>query len=137
MKILLSIPFLLIILIIYNATLLTDPGSFDLEAVPALSMKLPSGGYWYASKGDFIVIGGIILLFLDILKSARFGRGTNMAHGLTLLIMIAFLVEFIVWPAAANSACMILMLICLLDVIGGFVISSSNSRTEFNLGGIH
>lgn len=137
MKILLSIPFLLIILIIFNATLLTTPESLAVEAVPSLMLPLPSGGLWSASKGDFIVMGAILLFFLDVLKSARFSKGVFLEHGLSLLVLIVFLVEFIMWPAAGNSTCVILMLICLLDVIAGFVVSSSNSKRQFNLGGIH
>ncbi|MDF1753749.1 MAG: hypothetical protein P1U89_13295 [Verrucomicrobiales bacterium] len=137
MKLILRIPFLFIILIVFNLTIISDPGSLDPEAVPFFSMPLPSGAIWHATRGDFLVIGGIILLFLEILKSTRISMGTIIEHVLSLFVFVAFLVEFIVWPAASNSTCVILMLICLLDVIGGFAISFSSARRDFNMGGIH
>jgi hypothetical protein len=137
MKIFLKIPFLFLILIIFNGTIISNPVALDPEAVPFFSMPLPSGAFWHATRGDFIVIGGIVLLFLQILKSTRISRGTMIEHVLSLFVFVAFLVEFIVWPAASNSTCVILMLISLLDVIGGFAISFSSARRDFSMGGIH
>ena len=137
MRLLLRIPLLFIMLIIFNVIIFTKPGSLDPEAVPIFSPSLPSGGVWHATKGDFLVIGGVILLFLEIIKSTRISIGTIIEHVLSLFVFVIFLVEFIILPAATNSTCVILMLICLLDVIGGFAISFSSARRDFNLGGIH
>lgn len=137
MKILISIPLLIISVIVFNVTLLSKPGSLDVNTMPFFSMSLPSDNLWHALKGDFIVMGAIILFFIDILKSARFSKGGLIKHGLSLLLLITLLVEFMVWPAAANSTCVILMLICLLDLIAGFIFKSTTTRKDFNLGGIH
>ncbi len=132
-----QIPFLSIILILFNLTIISDPGSLLPEAVPFFSLPLPSGALWHATRGDFLVMGGVFLLFLEIIKSTRINTGTIFEQVLSIFLFLVFLVEFVVWPAAANSTCVILMLICLLDVIGGFAISFSSGRRAFNLGGIH
>ncbi|MDF1812653.1 MAG: hypothetical protein P1V20_10570 [Verrucomicrobiales bacterium] len=137
MKFLLGIPFLLIILIVFTITILVSPGALDPEAVPLFSIALPSGALWHATRGDFIVMGGIIFLFLEILKSIRFSIGAIVKHTFSMLIFIALLLQFILWSSASNSTCVLLMIISLLDVVGGFAISISKPRKDFNLGGIH
>jgi hypothetical protein len=53
---------------------------------------------------------------------------------LPLLVSLIFLIEFKVYPPVANSTCVILMLICLLDIIGGFTISISTARRDVRFG---
>ncbi len=137
MSLFLKIPLLVIILIAFNFFLISDPDSLQPQAVPVFSLDMPSGGVWHATKGDFLIIGGVLLLFLEIVKSTRISITTIMEHVLSLFVFLVFLVEFILWPAATNSTCVILMLIALLDVIGGFAISFASARRDFNLGGIH
>ena len=138
MRLISRIPLLLIILAIFNTVIIRDPNALKPEAVQIFSWSMPSGGIWHATKGDFVVIAGIFLLFLEILKSTKVNTmGTILEHILSLFVFVAFLVEFIVWPAACNSTCVVLMLICLLDVLGGFAISFSSARRDLNLGGLH
>ena len=137
MRLLLRIPLLLIILGVFNYTIMSDKNALAPEALPIFSLPMPSGGEWHATRADFIVIAGIILLFLEIFKSTRVSMGTVFEHILSLFVFVAFLVEFIVWEAACNSTCVILMLLCLLDVLGGFAISFSSARRDVSLGGIH
>ena len=137
MRLLLRVPLLIVILGVFNVIIMRDSDAFAPEAVPIFSLPMPSGGIWHATKADFVVIAGIFLLFLEILKSTRVSMGTILEHILSLFVFVAFLVEFIVWPAACNSTCAILMLICLLDVLGGFAISFSSGRGKLNLGGLH
>ncbi|MEM7699207.1 MAG: hypothetical protein AAF236_12470, partial [Verrucomicrobiota bacterium] len=96
---------------------------------------LPSGGVWYATAGDWLVILGVVLLYLELFKATRTSVGAIIEHVLSLFVFIIFLIEFIIYPPAANSTCVVLMLICLLDVIGGFTISISTARRDIGFGG--
>ena len=114
MKILLQIPLLTIILVIFNIVLFNDPNAFRPDAGAVFELGLPSGGVWMATVSDLIVIGGVLLLYLELFKSTRTGVGAIIEHVFSLIIFVVFLVEFLIVPGAANSTCVILMLIALL-----------------------
>ena len=77
----------------------------------------------------------MILLYLELFKATRTDVSTIIEHDFSLLVFLVFLVQFIVYPPAANSTCVILMLIALLDVVGGFTISISTARRDMAFGG--
>ena len=137
LKNLLNIPLLIIILIVFNWVIIADPMALDPGAIPVFSFTSPSSAVWHASKGSFLVIIGVFLLFLEILKTFRFGNYSLVDRVLSVAIFLIFLLEFLFWSAACNSTCVILMVVCLLDVIGAFVISSPTAKREFSIGGIH
>ncbi len=83
---------------------------------------------------DALIIAGVILLYLELFKATRTSVGAIIEHVFSLLVFLVFLVQFIVYPPAANSTCVILMLLALLDVVGGFTISISTARRDFGVG---
>ncbi|MGO7465245.1 hypothetical protein ACCS53_38570, partial [Rhizobium ruizarguesonis] len=62
----------------------------------------------------------IVVLFFEILKATRTGPGNLVNHMMSMLVFIAFLVEFLIVRDAATQVFFILMTIALIDVIGGF-----------------
>ena len=77
---------------------------------------------------------GVLLLYIELFKATRTSVGAIVEHILSLFVFVIFLVEFIVVPGAASSTCVILMLLCLLDVVGGFTISISTARRDIGFG---
>ncbi|MDF1825713.1 MAG: hypothetical protein P1U68_13790 [Verrucomicrobiales bacterium] len=135
MKFLLQIPLLGVILVIFNVVMINDPLSLRPNAEAIFSLPLPSGISWEANVSDVLIIAGVILLYLELFKATRTSVGAIIEHVFSLLVFLVFLVQFIVYPPAANSTCVILMLLALLDVVGGFTISISTARRDFGVGG--
>lgn len=134
MKLILQLPLLAIILVIFNVIIINEPLALRGDADPVFALSLPSGVQWLPDASDLLIIAGVILLYLELFKATRTSVGAIIEHVLSLLVFLVFLIEFIVYPPAANSTCVILMLICLLDVIGGFTISISTARRDMSFG---
>ena len=134
MKLALQFPLLGIILVIFNAIILNDPMALRSDASPLFSLPLPSGAEWLPGTSDLLIIGGVVLLYLELFKATRTSVGAIVEHILSLVVFLVFLIEFIVFAPAANSTCVILMLLALLDVIGGFTISISTARRDMSFG---
>lgn len=135
MKLLLQIPLLGVILVVFNIIILNDPLALRPDSAPIFALPLPSGITWQANTSDLLIIAGVILLYLELFKATRTSVGAILEHVASLLVFLIFLIQFIVYPPAANSTCVILMLLALLDVIGGFTISISTARRDLAFGG--
>lgn len=134
MKLFLQLPLLGVLLIVFNVIIVNDPMALRGDADPIFALPLPSGVQWLPDVSDMLIISGIVLLYLELFKATRTSVGAIIEHVLSLLVFLVFLIEFIVYPPAANSTCVVLMLICLLDVIGGFTISISTARRDMSFG---
>lgn len=132
MKLLLQIPLLVIVLCLFNGIIFTAPEALGPNATPWLTLPLPSGVTWTASAAEMLVVLGIILLYLELFKATRTSISAIIEHVFSLFVFLVFLIEFIVVPGAGNSTCVMLMLLALLDVIGGFTISISSARRDMN-----
>jgi hypothetical protein len=81
------------------------------------------GGLWTVTWGDLMVILGLIMLFVETLKSARAAARAIGNHLASTAVFIVYLIEFILLGVAANSTFFLLMLMSLFDVVAGFTIS--------------
>ena len=77
---------------------------------------------------------GLILLFIEILKATRIGKLSIVDHLLSTIILLIFLVEFLLVPAAASSVFFALMLMTLIDVTAGFSVSIRSATRDVSLG---
>ena len=66
----------------------------------------------------FFIVVALVILFVEILKATRNGSGSLVNHMLSMLVFIAFLVEFLLVQDAATQVFFILMTVALIDVIG-------------------
>ncbi len=85
--------------------------------------------------GDLLIILSIMLLFVEILKATRFGVKSIIDHMLSFVVFVAALVEFIMVQKAATSTFLILLVICVVDVIGGFSISIRAALRDYSVEG--
>ena len=102
----------------------------DPWALALFSTEMLSGALFSLRAGDLLVIGGVAVLFAEILKATRTGSATLTDHLLSMLVFVAFLVEFLVVPAAAHSVFLILTVIAFIDVVAGFSISITAARRD-------
>jgi hypothetical protein len=104
---------------------------------PVATIHMMSGQDWVMTWEDVLLTFTILLLAVEILKSTRMGLRSIVGHILAMALFIAMLVEFLLVPQAGTSTFFLLMMIGLVDVLGGFIISirSSQRRVEFETNG--
>jgi len=132
---LLNIPLTIAPLIVYNLVafgLLGDAAEQgDPWFQPIFTVEMMSLARWSLLLGDLMIIVGIVLLFFEFLKATRTGQSSTVDHLLSTLVFAVYLVEFLMFREAAHSIFFILMIIALIDVVGGFSITLRGGRRGF------
>ena len=100
-----------------------------------IALPMISGVEWVLTKGDAIVLLAVTFLFLEILKSTSTGTATIINHGISLLLFIICLVQFLLMPNFATSTFFILMAMTLLDVLAGVIVTIVSARRDFGIDG--
>lgn len=125
-----AFPLLLIPFALLNALLWFSSGGV---AAPLFSATLPSGAEWVFTRADGIALLGLVLLYVEILKSTRTGNASIIDHVLSLALFVVCLLEFLLLRAAGHSALLLLTAMCLIDVVAGFTVSLSVARRDIGL----
>ncbi|MGD9868413.1 MAG: hypothetical protein AB7U38_10495 [Hyphomicrobiales bacterium] len=128
---LLSLPYLILPLIAYNAIVFGTGASFDTGM---LQVNMLSGAVWRFTLGDLMLTGTLLLLFIEILKATRTGGNSLVDHALSTIVFIICLIEFLVVPEAATSLFFLITIVCLIDVIAGFSVTIRAARRDFSVG---
>jgi hypothetical protein len=124
----LGFPLLLIPFAVYNMIAFLTPGVG--WTTPVTSVRMMSGEDWVVTWEDMLLAFSILLLAIEILKSTRMGMRSIVDHVLAMALFIAMLVEFLLVRQAGTSTFFLLMMIALVDVLGGFIISIRSSRRQ-------
>jgi hypothetical protein len=98
------------------------------------TVAMPSGGIWQITLGDVMLAFSLFLLFFEILKSTRTGGNSVVDHALSMIIFVACLILFLVWPPAATSLFFLIMLTSLIDLIAGFSVTIRSARRDYAVG---
>ncbi len=133
---LLNLPWTIVSLIIYNIIAFTmgDQSNPDAPfATELFTMSLLSGGSWTFTLGDLVLMIAFLALFVEIIKSARISNVALVDHGLSILVFIICLVEFLMVPQATTSLFFFIMFTALIDVIGGFSVGLSAARRDLGV----
>jgi hypothetical protein len=101
------------------------------------ALPMMSGATLGVTTGDLLVILSILLLFVEILKATRFGVKSIVDHMLSFVVFVGALVAFLMWPKAATSTFLLMLVICAIDVIGGFSISIRAAARDYTVEGGH
>ncbi|WP_027152970.1 hypothetical protein [Mesorhizobium sp. WSM2561] len=129
-----AIPLLIVPFVLYNLGLLgIFGGGDDPWAIQMFSIRMMSGGVFSMTFGDLIVLIGLLLFFVEILKSTRTTSASIMDHLLSTFVFVAFLVEFLLVKGAAHSVFFILMVIALVDVLAGFSVSMRAASRDITM----
>lgn len=129
-----NFPLMVVALIVYNGVAFGLGGQNTSWGAEVFALDMVSGMRWSMSVGDLLIAFGLFLLFFEILKATRIGRMSIIDHLLSTLVLIVFLVEFLLVPAAATSVFFILMLMTLVDVMAGFTVSIRSATRDVTLG---
>jgi hypothetical protein len=101
------------------------------------ALPMMSGATLGVTTGDLLLILSILLLFVEILKATRFGVKSIVDHMLSFVVFVGALVAFLMWPKAATSTFLLMLVICAIDVIGGFSISIRAAARDYTVEGHH
>jgi uncharacterized membrane protein len=131
-----AIPLMIVPFILYNLAMLGLMGSGGLPVLQndVIVLSMISGAIWSMSLGDLFIVIALVVLFFEILKATRNGSGSLINHMLSMLIFIAFLVEFLLVQDAATQVFFILMTVALIDVVGGFAVSIRSAGRDVSIG---
>ena len=130
----LGFPLLLIPFAIYNIVAFLMP-TLGWTAV-LTTVHLVSGGDWTMSAGDLLVTLAVLLLTGEILKSTRIGVRTIVDHGLSLILFLGMLVEFLLVKQAATATFFLLLVISFVDVLGGFAVTLRSAQRDLTVEGM-
>src|SRR5690348_9822934 len=116
-------PLLLISVVIYNVMAFgTGMTHHDVYGTlnSAITIHMFSGDDWRYSVGDGLVTLTLVFLFVEIVKATRTSSRQIVNHGLAMLVFVVALVEFIVLRGFATSTFFQILVMCLVDVVGGY-----------------
>jgi len=132
-------PLLSMPVIIYNvvawggATFSTADAVRDRMDNEVISIAMASGADWSITPGHALIMLSLLLLFFELLKSTDFGRAAIMNHAFSMVLFIICLVEFLMFNAFATSVFFLITLMCLLDVMAGFMVTIASARRDFRV----
>lgn len=129
----LGFPLLLVPFAIYNIIAFLMPGLSWTGALTTVHMM--SGGEWSMSIGDVLIAFSIVVLFGEMMKATRIGIRTVVDHGLSLVLFLVMLVEFILVKQAATATFFLLLIIGIVDVMGGFAITLRSAQRDLTVEG--
>lgn len=127
-------PLLALPMIYYNfmvfAVIGMDPAAVNAWlASPAFSITMISGAAWSMTQADVILTAAMGLLFIEILKSVGSPMLSLVNHGIAVMTLLVYVVEFISFPGFTSSAFFLLALMQLIDVIAGYTITIVATRS--------
>jgi hypothetical protein len=120
-------PLLLIPLAIYNIIVWLMP---SVSFTEALSTKVPlvSGAEWAITPGDILLALSIVLLLLEVMKSARPGGKFLTDHLLSLVVFGAAAAEFVLLRQFGNPIFFLLTLLTLVEFLSGVSLHARRGR---------
>ena len=126
-----SVPLLAFVVIAYVAF---AAGGADFT-LTRFTVPMPSTAVWNISLGDMMLAFSLFVLFFEVLKSTRTGGNSVVDHALSMMVFVACLILFLVWPLAGTSLFFLIMLTTLVDVIAGFSVTIRSARRDYSVGG--
>jgi hypothetical protein len=142
-----ALPLIAVSFILYNIVVLfsggTGPDGMVLSASQAadaalrkvlFSLPMVGGATWNFSMGDLLILITMFLLFFELIKATYTSSASLLDHGLSMLVFIACLIEFLLVPQAATSVFFFIMIATLIDVVAGFMIGIRTARRDLNIG---
>jgi hypothetical protein len=129
-------PLLVIPFIVYNVVVFLflggDPAGWSNQV---FNIAMVSGTPWSVSVGDLLIVGSLILLFFELLKSTRIGTVSILEHMLSMVLFVVILIEFLLIGAASSSVFFILLVMALIDVVAGFTMSITSATRDMSMAG--
>lgn len=121
-----------------GAAVSTGDAAADAVAVlrgEIFSLPMMSNVRWVFTWADLILLITLLVLFVEIVKSTYTSTASMIDHGLSMLVFIACLIEFLLVGKAGTSTFFLVMVAALIDVVAGYTIGIRVARRDLNFGG--
>jgi len=127
-----SLPLIVLAFILYNALVLL----FGIDVLDKNLFEIPmlSGGIWKFNWGHLIILATLMLLFVELVKSTYTNASSLVDHGLSMIVFIACLIEFLMTPQAATSVFFLIVVATAIDVVAGFTIGIRVAQRDLTFG---
>jgi len=141
MKIFTIFPLLTLPVLIYNFMAWSGAAFTSAQAVrdrlneDFLFVQMASGAEWTITPGHALICVGLLTLFFELLKSTGIGRAAIVNHAFSMVLFIICLIEFLMLDAFATSVFFLITLMCLLDVMAGFIVTLAAARRDIGVVG--
>jgi hypothetical protein len=122
-----AFPFLIVVILVYNLIVFVSATALG-ETV--FSVPMISRAVMTVTVGDLVILLGLVVLFIEVLKSARSTTATILDHMMSTAVFIVALVEFLIVREAGTAVFLILTTICLIDVVAGYSVSIRTARRD-------
>lgn len=130
-------PMILIAVIAYNVVVFGSgvAGQNDMAAIlgQGFSLTVFSGDVWKVSLGDMFLVGTLGLLFAEIIKATGTSHREIINHGLSMVVFVAAMAEFLVLKGFATSTFFLITAMCLFDVVAGYTISLISAKRDLSM----
>lgn len=132
------IPLLILPLLLYNFVVMTglagpEPDVWMVQTI--FSVNMFSGDAWGVSFADVFMGLSLLLLFVEIVKATRTDAMSIVNHGLSMLLCLLCIVQFIALQGFSNSVFFLLTMMSVLDVVAGFTITIVAAKRDFGASG--
>jgi hypothetical protein len=132
------VPLLVFPLALYNAVVLTGVATSPVGAwmtQPIFTVGMFSGDAWGVSFADVFMALSLMLLFVEIVKATRTDAMSIINHGLSMLLCVVCIIQFVTMQGFSNSVFFLLTLMTILDVVAGFTITIVAAKRDFGSSG--
>jgi hypothetical protein len=132
------IPLLAFPLALYNVVVLTGLAGSQPDVwmvQPIFSVSMFSGDAWGVSFADVFMGLSLLLLFVEIVKATRTDAMSIVNHGLSMLLCVVCVIQFIAIQGFSNSVFFLLTMMSILDVVAGFTITIVAAKRDFGASG--
>ncbi len=136
-----AIPLILCVFIFYNILVLFGGGSGTAVETDKLlrdvllPIRMLNDQVWNFSWGDLIVLLLFFTLFAELLKATYTSSTSLLDHGLSMLVFVVCLIEFLMVPQAQTSVFFFIVIATLIDVVAGYTIGIRVARRDLAIGG--
>jgi hypothetical protein len=133
---LIVLPLLVFSLIIYNLVVIIGftgaPETIDAwMTAPLFTISMFSGDHWDVSFSDVFLGLSLMLLFVEMTKATRTDSLAIINHGLSMLVCVICIIEFVAVRGFSNSTFFMLLLMTIFDVVAGFTITIVAAKRDF------
>jgi len=133
---LIVLPLLAFALIIYNLVVIigftSNPDQIDAWLTsPIFTISMFSGDKWDVSFSDVFLGLSLMLLFVEMTKATRTDSLAIINHGLSMLVAVICIIEFVAVRGFSNSVFFLLLLMTIFDVVAGFTITIVAAKRDF------
>ncbi len=131
-----AIPLIAVAFILYNVIVMMGGDAPPNEILSTRLFEIPmlhDDVRWIFTWGDFLILLVFVLLFIELLKATYTSTASLLDHGLSMIVFVVCLIEFLLVKQAASSVFFFITMAAMIDVIAGYTIGIRVARRDFQI----